>query len=44
MPGVSLRFVSGAGGIKYLPQNPHIRLVEDRGDGAAVFELVPRPE
>ncbi len=41
VPGVSLRFVSGAGGIKYLPQNPQIRLVADRGDGSALYELVP---
>lgn len=44
VPGVSLRFVSGAGGIKYLAQNPHIRLIEERPDGSALYELVPRVE
>lgn len=44
VPNVSLRFVSGAGGIKYLVQNPHIRLIEERVDGSALYELVSRPE
>jgi 2',3'-cyclic-nucleotide 2'-phosphodiesterase/3'-nucleotidase len=44
VPGVSLRFVSGAGGIAHLSRYPQIRLVRENGDGSAVFELVPRPE
>jgi 2',3'-cyclic-nucleotide 2'-phosphodiesterase/3'-nucleotidase len=44
VPGVSLRFVSGAGGIKYLERYPQIRLVQENGDGSAVYELVPRSE
>ncbi len=41
VPGVRLRFVSGAGGIAHLPRYPHLRLVRDRGDGSAEFELAP---
>jgi 2',3'-cyclic-nucleotide 2'-phosphodiesterase / 3'-nucleotidase len=39
VPGVKLRFTSGAGGIAHLPRHPQIRLVKDNGDGSALFEL-----
>jgi len=39
VPGVKLRFVSGAGGIARLPSAPDIRLVRDLGDGSALYEL-----
>jgi 2',3'-cyclic-nucleotide 2'-phosphodiesterase / 3'-nucleotidase len=41
VPGVKLRFVSGAGGIVHLPRYPQLRLVQDQGDGTALFELQP---
>lgn len=41
VPGVKLRFVSGAGALAHLAANPKIRLVKDQGDGSALFELVP---
>jgi len=41
VPGVKLRFVSGAGGIPHLARHPQIRLVRDQGDGSALYELVP---
>ena len=41
VPGVKLRFVSGAGGIAHLPRYPQLRLVQDQGDGTALFELQP---
>jgi 2',3'-cyclic-nucleotide 2'-phosphodiesterase / 3'-nucleotidase len=41
--GVKLRFVSGAGGIAYLPLSPTVRLVKDNGDGSALYELAPPP-
>lgn len=41
VPGVSLRFTSGAGGIAHLARYPQIRLVRDQGDGAALYELAP---
>lgn len=40
VPGVKLRFESGAGAIAHLPRYPQIRLVKDNGDGSATFELV----
>jgi 2',3'-cyclic-nucleotide 2'-phosphodiesterase/3'-nucleotidase len=40
VPGVKLRFRSGAGGIAHLPRYPTIRLVKDNGDGSATYELV----
>lgn len=39
VPGISLRFLSGAGATRYLASNPSIRLVRDNGDGSALFEL-----
>ncbi len=41
VPGVKLRFVSGAGGIAHLPRYPQLRLVQDPGDGTALYELQP---
>lgn len=40
VPGVKLRFVSGAGGIAHLAQTPSIKLVETRPDGSALYELL----
>jgi len=40
VPGVRLRFTSGAGAIAHLPRHPQVRLVQDNGDGSASFELV----
>ena len=39
VPGVRMRFVSGAGGIPHLPRQPAVRLVKDNGDGSALYEL-----
>jgi 2',3'-cyclic-nucleotide 2'-phosphodiesterase/3'-nucleotidase len=41
VPGVKLRFRSGAGGIAQLGGAPEVRLVRDIGDGSALFELAP---
>ena len=41
VPGVSLRFTSGAGGIAHLAGTPQVRLVRDNGDGSALYELRP---
>ena len=41
VPGIKLRFVSGAGGIAHLSRYPQIKLVKDNGDGSALYELVP---
>ena len=41
VPGVKLRFVSGAGGIAHLARYPQIKLVKDNGDGTALYELAP---
>ena len=41
VPGVSLRFNSGVGGIAHLARYPQIRLVKDNGDGSAQFEIAP---
>lgn len=41
VPGVSLRFTSGAGGIAHLARYPQIALVKDNGDGSALYELRP---
>ncbi|MBB4844009.1 2',3'-cyclic-nucleotide 2'-phosphodiesterase/3'-nucleotidase [Paucibacter oligotrophus] len=41
VPGVSLRFESGAGAQKYLPDWPQLRLLEARGDGSLLLELLP---
>lgn len=39
VPGVKLRFTSGAGGITHLARQPAVRLVKDNGDGSALYEL-----
>ncbi|NRF67397.1 bifunctional 2',3'-cyclic-nucleotide 2'-phosphodiesterase/3'-nucleotidase [Aquincola sp. S2] len=41
VPGIKLRFTSGAGGIAHLARYPQIKLVKDNGDGSALYELVP---
>lgn len=41
VPGVKLRFVSGAGGIAHLARHPGVRLVRENGDGSALYELAP---
>jgi 2',3'-cyclic-nucleotide 2'-phosphodiesterase / 3'-nucleotidase len=41
VPGISLRFSSGAAGIAHLPRHPQIKLIKDNGDGSALFELAP---
>ncbi len=41
VPGVSLRFRSGAGGIAHLARYPQIKLIRDNGDGSATYELTP---
>jgi 2',3'-cyclic-nucleotide 2'-phosphodiesterase/3'-nucleotidase len=41
VPGVKLRFVSGAGGVAHLARYPSIKLVKDNGDGTALYELAP---
>lgn len=41
VPGVKLRFSSGAGGINHLARYPQVTLVKDNGDGSALYELNP---
>ena len=41
VPGIKLRFDSGAGGIPHLARYPQITLVKDNGDGSALYELKP---
>ena len=41
VPGIRLRFVSGAGGTAHLARYPMVRLVKDNGDGSATYELHP---
>ena len=41
VPGVKLRFLSGAGGMAHLARYPQIALVKDNGDGSALFEITP---
>ena len=41
VPGVKLRFQSGAAAVAHLARYPLIRLVKDNGDGSAQFELLP---
>jgi 2',3'-cyclic-nucleotide 2'-phosphodiesterase/3'-nucleotidase len=41
VPGIKLRFLSGAGGIQHLNRYPQIKLVKDNGDGSALYELAP---
>ena len=39
VPGIRLRFISGAGGIERLPFAPAVSLVRELGDGSALYEL-----
>jgi 2',3'-cyclic-nucleotide 2'-phosphodiesterase / 3'-nucleotidase len=41
VPGVKLRFTSGAGGITHLKRYTQVTLVSDNGDGSALYELSP---
>jgi len=41
VPGVKLQFISGASGINHLARTPAVRLVKDKGNGSALFELQP---
>jgi 2',3'-cyclic-nucleotide 2'-phosphodiesterase / 3'-nucleotidase len=41
VPGVSLRFLSGTGGVKHLARYPQIKRVRDNDDGSTLFELTP---
>ena len=41
VPGIKLRFLSGTGGLAHLGAYPQIKLIEDNGDGSALFELNP---
>lgn len=41
VPGVKLRFRSGAGGISHLAGYPAITLVREEGDGSATYEVTP---
>ena len=41
VPGVKLRFVSSAKGVAHLARVPSVRLVAERADGMAQYELVP---
>jgi 2',3'-cyclic-nucleotide 2'-phosphodiesterase / 3'-nucleotidase len=41
VPGIKLRFTSGAGGLPHLARYPQIKLVKDNGDGTALYELAP---
>ncbi len=41
VPGVKLRFTSGAGGIAHLARYPQIKLIKENGDGSVLYELAP---
>jgi 2',3'-cyclic-nucleotide 2'-phosphodiesterase / 3'-nucleotidase len=41
VPGIRLRFTSGAGGLPHLARYPQIKLVKDNEDGTALYELAP---
>ena len=41
VPGVKLRFVSGAGAVQHLAATPDLKLIEVHKDGSALFELPP---
>jgi 2',3'-cyclic-nucleotide 2'-phosphodiesterase/3'-nucleotidase len=42
VPGVSLRFSSGAAGAAHVAGTPGVRLVQANADGSALYEIVPR--
>ena len=41
VPGVKMQFTSAAAAIRHLPLVPAVQLVQDQGDGWALFELKP---
>ena len=41
VPGIRLRFLSGAGGVAHLARYGQIKLVKHNSDGSALFELMP---
>jgi 2',3'-cyclic-nucleotide 2'-phosphodiesterase / 3'-nucleotidase len=41
VPGVKLRFASSSAAIAHLKANQQIRLIQDNGDGSALYEVVP---
>jgi 2',3'-cyclic-nucleotide 2'-phosphodiesterase/3'-nucleotidase len=41
VPGVKLRFTSGAGGVPHLARYPSIHRVTDNSDGSALYEIAP---
>jgi 2',3'-cyclic-nucleotide 2'-phosphodiesterase/3'-nucleotidase len=40
VPGVAMRFTTGAGAKRYIARHPNIRFVQDNADGSATFERV----
>ena len=40
VPGISLRFATGAGALRYLPRHPGLKLVSENADGSVTLELV----
>jgi len=40
VPGVAMRFTTGAGAKRHVARHPHIRFVQDNADGSATFELI----
>ena len=41
VPGVKMQFTSAAAAIRHLPRVPAVQLVQDQGDGWAIYELKP---
>jgi 2',3'-cyclic-nucleotide 2'-phosphodiesterase/3'-nucleotidase len=41
VPGVKMQFTSAAAAIRYLPLVPAVQLVQDQGDGWAIYQLKP---
>ena len=41
VPGITLRFLSGTGGVAHLARYPQIQRVQDNADGSTLFELRP---
>ena len=41
VPGIKLRFMSSAAAVAHLARYPQIKLVSERADGTALFELLP---
>lgn len=42
VPGVALRFTSGAAGAAHVARRPGVKLVQANADGSAVYEIAPR--